>query len=499
MASKHRARRLFLSGLALISLLGCNFPISLAAPTARPGEQAAPTAAGFTPGPGQTALPPLPTIAPAPEQATLTPPDPQRPRYDLQVALFPNSRQAEVSERIIYTNRHSAALSELVLVAPPNRYADAFTLRSIRWAGGEGEASYRLSGPLLTVSLPQPLETGGTVGLQLDYQLILPAASGAFGSTPRQLNFGDWYPFVAAISPEGTWLAFPPAPLGEYSVNDLSDFKVSVDVRQEGGWQLAGSAIPRQQGSLYTFELTNARSFSWSAGLEMVTLVQQFGDVTLSAFVFAEHSAAGEMALYHMSRAIEVFSDLYTPYAHPSLTLIEATMGDGMEYDGMFFLSSNFFADYQQGIIANNLMVLTVHETAHQWWYARVGSDPYNEPWLDEALCTYSELLFMERIYPDLVNWWWQFRVNYFGPAGYVNLPVNAYGSFRQYVNAVYLNGANFLEELRYRAGDEGFRRFLKEYARRYDGRRATAADFRALLEEINPADYSDIYQRYFR
>jgi hypothetical protein len=105
----------------------------------------------------------------------------------------------------------------------------------------------------------------------------------------------------------------------------------------------------------------------------------------------------------------------------------------------------------------------------------------------------------MERIYPDLVNWWWQFRVNYFGPAGYVNLPVNAYGSFRQYVNAVYLNGANMLDELRYRAGDEGFRRFLKEYARRFDGRRATGADFQALLEEINPGDYSDIYQRYIR
>ncbi len=495
-----KAIRCFLfSGLILLYVAGCNFPITLAEPPARPGEQPLRTATGFTPGPGQTALPPLPTPLPATQEATLTPPDPLRPRYDLQVALFPRARRAEVSERIIYTNRHSAALSELVLVVPPNRFEGSFSLRGIRWAGQDAPPPYRLSGPLLTVSLPQPLETGSTVGLQIDYQIILPESAGAFGSTPRQLNFGDWYPFVAAISPDGTWLAFPPAPLGEYSVNDLSDFKVSVDLRQEGGWQLAGSAIPRQQGSLWSFELTNARSFSWSAGLEMVTLVQQFGEITLSAFVFAEHADAGEMALYHMSRAIEVFSSLFTPYAHPSLTLIETTMNDGMEYDGMFFLGSGFFKDYQQGIIANNLMVLTVHETAHQWWYARVGSDPYNEPWMDEALCTFSELLFMERVYPDLVNWWWQFRVNYFGPAGYVNLPVNAYGSFRQYVNAVYLNGVNFLDELRYRAGDEDFLRFLKEYARRFDGRRATGADFRALLEEIKPVDYSDIYQRYFR
>ena len=39
--------------------------------------------------------------------------------------------------------------------------------------------------------------------------------------------------------------------------------------------------------------------------------------------------------------------------------------------------------------------LLAAHETGHQWWFERVASDEAKEPWLDEALTTYSELVFL--------------------------------------------------------------------------------------------------------
>jgi hypothetical protein len=42
------------------------------------------------------------------------------------------------------------------------------------------------------------------------------------------------------------------------------------------------------------------------------------------------------------------------------------------------------------------------------------------EPWLDEALSIYSELLYYERYYADLVDWWWDFRVRRFHPVGWL-------------------------------------------------------------------------------
>ena len=40
------------------------------------------------------------------------------------------------------------------------------------------------------------------------------------------------------------------------------------------------------------------------------------------------------------------------------------------------------------------LEYVTVHETAHQWWYGVVGNDQIDEPWLDEALTEYSTILY---------------------------------------------------------------------------------------------------------
>jgi len=37
-----------------------------------------------------------------------------------------------------------------------------------------------------------------------------------------------------------------------------------------------------------------------------------------------------------------------------------------------------------------------VHETAHQWWYAAVGSDQINNAWQDEGLCEYSTKMFFD-------------------------------------------------------------------------------------------------------
>jgi aminopeptidase N len=70
--------------------------------------------------------------------------------------------------------------------------------------------------------------------------------------------------------------------------------------------------------------------------------------------------------------------------------------------------------------------------------------------------------------------------------------------SFRQYVNASYLNGANFMEALHYRMGDESFFRFLQDYSSRYGRGRATAHDFFAVARQNTTADISDLINAYF-
>ena len=71
--------------------------------------------------------------------------------------------------------------------------------------------------------------------------------------------------------------------------------------------------------------------------------------------------------------------------------------------------------------------------------------------------------------------------------------------TFRAYVNASYLNGANFIEVLNYRMGDDDFFRFLKDYTSRYGRGRASASDFFAVARQNTTADISDLINAYFK
>jgi aminopeptidase N len=179
------------------------------------------------------------------------------------------------------------------------------------------------------------------------------------------------------------------------------------------------------------------------------------------------------------------------------LSIVQADLNDGQEYDGLVFLATKFYNEYNDSA-RSNLVAIGVHEIAHQWWFGLVGSDQAMEPWLDEALCVYSEALFYQNIYPNSYDWWWNFRVNYFGPSGWVDTNVYQTSSFRAYVNAAYLNGANFMEALHYRMGDDAFFRFLQDYTSRYGRGRATAYDFFAVARQNTTADITDLINAYF-
>jgi len=97
------------------------------------------------------------------------------------------------------------------------------------------------------------------------------------------------------------------------------------------------------------------------------------------------------------------------------------------------------------------------------------------------------------------VGWWWNFRVYDFQPTGWVDASIYDLGSFRPYTDAVYLRGAEFMEDLRVRVGDEAFFAFLKDYAAQMAYKRATAEDFFRILRQHTSADSSDILNSYFQ
>jgi aminopeptidase N len=337
------------------------------------------------------------------------------------------------------------------------------------------------------------------VTLSLHYKLSVPERAKPFGFTPHQINFGDWYPFIPAYRAGQGWLVHEPGTVGEHLVYDVADYQVNIRlVNSPANVVIATSAPAELIDGRRHYQLEAARNFAWSIGVDFQTISQTVGAVTVMGYVLPEHLEAGRAALQATAQAVKLYSDLFAPYPHQQLSFVEADFPDGMEYDGLYFLGREYFEGYQ-GHPQGYLTAIAVHETAHQWWYALVGSDQALEPWLDEALATYSELLFYEHAYPDLVAWWWQFRVKRFNPAGYVDSTIYEHEGFRSYVNAVYLRGALFLDEARRQMGDAAFLGFLREYATRYIGRTAAADDLFAVMRLHSPIAINQLKAPFFQ
>jgi hypothetical protein len=453
----------------------------------------------YTPEPPTNTPPPTFAFT-ATSLPTPTPPPPSsRTQYTLHALLDYYSHELAVDETIRYTNLTGVPLDELVLAVEPN-HRGGFELEDI--ALDSNALNYDINGHRLTVYLPQTLQPGSQIMISMRFRIAIPVKvkEHPYGYDSKQTNLTDWYPFIVPYI--NGWVLHEDYHLGEHLVYDSADFEVNVRTT-EGSITIATSGVadPASSGSASEwtrYRLSGARTFALSASDQFKVVDATAGAAAIRAYYFPGYETEGLAILNAAVRAVGLFEPQFGPYPYGSLSIVQSDLNDGQEFDGLVFLATKFYDEYD-GSARSNLVTIGVHEIAHQWWFGLVGSDQAMEPWLDEALCVYSEAIFYRYIYPNSLDWWWNFRVNYFGPSGYVDSTVYEASTFRAYVNASYLNGANFLEALNIRMGDDAFYAFLRDYASRYGRGRATAYDFFAVARQNTTADISDLVRAYFR
>jgi hypothetical protein len=411
------------------------------------------------------------------------------------VLLDYSGKQLAVDQTIQYTNLTGATLSDLVLAVEPNLYPDSFSLETLFLDGASADT--QLDGHHLTIFLPQQMTPGATVTLAMRYRIAIPPKyyNMPYGYLGYQINLTDWYPFVVPYS--GGWVLHEPWAFGEHLVYDSADYDVNMQVLEEG-ITVAAPAPEEENGRWTRYRLYGARTFALSASDRFLMSESAVGKVVIRSYYFEGHEGAGKGMLNAAVQAVGLFDAIFVPYPYNSLSVVETEVPDGQEYDGLAFLGANFYDQYG-GSNRSNMVSIGVHEIAHNWWFGLVGNDQAMEPWLDEALSVYSERIFYERTNPNYGEWWWNFRVNYFSPSGWVDTSIYDGSSYRAYTNAAYLTGAYFLEDLRVRMGDRNFNNFLKDYATRYSYKRATGDAFFAVARANTSADISDLIQSYFQ
>jgi hypothetical protein len=453
--------------------------------------------------PTLTATPPIeatPILPPAPETPTHIP-IPAREKYILDTVIDYDSHLVTVHETITYPNHTGQRLDNLTLIIAANLWQNCFRLTTLD-VNGARITDYILKAQRLDIPLPTPIEPDAVSQLDLTFDLFLPYMDQSnslrariFGYSDIQMNLVNWYPFVAPFM-DGGWIVREPWSHGEYLVYPIADFEVNLTfANTQNQPTVATSGFPESNGH---YTLNAARTFAISASRDFQVSSMQVGDVTVASYYLPIYRSAGEAAMNTSAQAIQVFSQKFGAYPHKTLSVVIADFKDSMEFSALYFHSRSFY-DLYDSTPQNYLTLVAAHETAHQWWFDQVASDQALHPWLDESLTTYSEAVFYEALYPDLVPWWWAYRIDYFEPQGFIDIPVYDAQGADNYKNTVYFNGARFLKDLRARIGDEAFFAFLKDHFTQNRGRIASEDDFFRILDEHTDTDYSDIIKKYFR
>jgi transcriptional regulator with XRE-family HTH domain len=442
--------------------------------------------------------PPTPTVTPMPVY--------EGTAYTMDVYLNYAEHKLEVQERIDYTNVTSETLLNLILNVYPNCSKGTFKLGEVRVDMGNGELVQPEVFPLdvpLRVQLPRDLLPNKHMTLFLDFSLSLPKinpdaefSKAGLGYSKRSVSLGNWYPVLAPYRQDKGWYQLTCFEIGDPYVTEVADYHVSITTTQ--GVVVAGTGQETRQGNHWQYEAQQARSFAFAASDVYQVATAQAGTVNVLSYYFPNSQDAGEAALQTAVQSMELFSELYGPYPYTDYRVAETEFAGGMEFSGLTFLGGVFYDQYD-GTSRAALIPLAAHEAAHQWFYGLVGNDQVTEPWLDEAIAEYSAFLYYERYLPDDTDWWWNYAVDQWAPTGKIDSYVFEFRNNRDYVDAVYRRGAEFIRDLRQTMGDPAFLAFLQEYQRRYKYQLAKSRDFFGLVREFTTADLIPLQEEYFR
>jgi hypothetical protein len=430
-------------------------------------------------------------------------------RYHVSAQIDPVAHSVRAELRAEYRNTAAVPLDTLLMYVDPNNTEGIFTLEALESAPESAVRvlDHALEQARLTLQLERALPVGCRAVVQLRFTVRVPSLANArmkyLSYTDRQLNLGHWLPeFAPRLN--GAWLLPRAWRIGEYMLSEQADFEAEIVLSgTEAAELIAPGEVARLGDRNWHVRFRNGRSLPLVVSAKMARLSAQTANgerIDLYHFITADGkpSAAHLHALQTAQQAVERYTQLFGNMLYDRLVIVEGDFFDGMEFSGLVHVGSHWFSAFN-GRDDSWLTLITAHEVAHQWWYAQVMTSQGEAPYLDEALSIYAELLYLEGVRPDLVSWWWTFRIKAYQPRGYVDSAVYEFQDARLYINAVYLRGAQMLQELREALGEVAFFTWLRRYLYSGSGRIATAEDFWRAMSAEAYLRTAEIRLRYLR
>ncbi|MFL5750275.1 MAG: hypothetical protein ACJ767_06665 [Chloroflexota bacterium] len=356
--------------------------------------------------------------------------------YDVQLSLNYGTRAFKANTTIHLRNDSGQPIDRVEL----NTIATRLGSLKLGLVTSEGKAvTASVHDQTIHVPLGGILGTGKSVDITIAYSATLRSTtSGSTWLFTRANGIVDahrWIPWVSKDVP------FDRPNHGDPFVTPVSPrVRVAITSDRAMGIASTGEATSKS-GLTTTFEATSVRDFAFSAAPDYRSTSTKVGDVTVRVYYRPGFPATS--VLSYAKHALSSFEGLVGAYPYPNYDLAQTAGGYGMESPGLTWIPT--------GVASANLKYLVHHETGHQWFYGMVGNDQAAEPFTDEALTD-----FMARYVLS------QRRASRCSTAR-LDLSIYRY-STACYYEDIYIQGGNFLDDIRKTMGSTAFWNAIRDY-----------------------------------
>jgi len=386
--------------------------------------------------------------------------------YDAALNLNFGTRAITVDTILAATNRSGGPVDRLELNTIAARLGG---LRLVNVSVDGRAASATVHDQTLVLRLGGMLPDGATVKARVIYRATLQGGlSGSSWMFTRANGIAGLYRWLPWVSRD---VPFDRPNHGDPFVTAVSP-RVTVRITTERPLVLAttGDRIAAS-GLTQTFEARNVRDFTVAGAPDFKTGSRMVGGTTVR--VWYRPGFPATTALDQAARAIERMGALAGAYPYPTFKVVQSPGGYGMESPGLIWIPT--------GIAASSVPYIVHHETAHQWFYGLVGGNQPSEPFTDEAAAD-----FLARNVLGI-------RRSSRCATGRLDLSIYQYTS-TCYYEVVYIQGGNFLNEIRGAMGPTAFWRGMRAWVA---AQRFAIAPTKSLLDTLDAHTPLNLVPRY--
>jgi len=267
-----------------------------------------------------------------------------------------------------------------------------------------GPATYKRKGSSVLVDLPFKIQKDSDFWIEIQYNghprlALNPPWDGGFVWS-RDQNDKPWIGVACEGDGASLWFPSKDHPADEPD-SALLEYEVPDNLIAVGNGRFLGKKKAGDSSSVYKYGVSypinhynitfNAADYqSWS---DTMRLPESRSILPMTFYALRQDFQKAKIQWAQSKKIIRVLSESFGdyPFVKDGYKVVQ-TPYLGMEHQSCIAYGDQF----QNNFYGFDFILL--HETAHEWWGNRTSADDHADLWIHEALATYSEAVYLEKL-----------------------------------------------------------------------------------------------------